>query len=118
MSARLALQRCWQHAAREAVARCPECGRSFCRECVVEHEGRILCAGCLARSSAPEQKSARRWSLVPVRRGLAALAGLLVLWFTFYAVGRGLLAIPSEWHEGAVWRRNFFQAIEEAEVEP
>jgi hypothetical protein len=55
---------------------------------------------------------------VPVRRGLAALAGLLVLWFTFYAVGRGLLAIPSEWHEGAVWRRNFFQAIEEAEVEP
>ena len=42
-------QRCWNHEAREAACRCPACGRSYCRECVSEHEGRLLCAACLSR---------------------------------------------------------------------
>jgi hypothetical protein len=113
MSSRLALQKCWHHAAREAVARCPECGRSFCRECVVEHGARIVCAGCLAKLSAASEKPARRWSFAPVWRAGAAVVGLILAWFTFFAVGQSLLSIPSEWHEGSVWQRTFYQLVEE-----
>ncbi|MCI0613826.1 rhomboid family protein, partial [bacterium] len=37
-------QRCFFHSQREAVVRCPECGRYYCRECVTEHLDRLLCA--------------------------------------------------------------------------
>ena len=37
-------QRCFNHMLREAVACCPECRRYFCRECVTEHEDKVLCA--------------------------------------------------------------------------
>ena len=43
----LAHQRCFNHALREAAARCPGCGNFFCRECVTEHDDRVLCAACL-----------------------------------------------------------------------
>ena len=49
---KLSAQRCFNHAGREAVARCPECSRYFCRECISEHRGRVVCAGCLASLSA------------------------------------------------------------------
>ena len=42
-------QRCFNHAGREAVARCPECGQFFCRECITEHEDRVLCSACLKK---------------------------------------------------------------------
>jgi hypothetical protein len=113
MNSRFALQKCWHHATREAVAKCPECGRSFCRECVVEHGARIICAGCLAKLSARPPESARRWDFAPLWRAGAALAGLVLLWFTFFAVGRALLAIPGEWHEGSVWERSLFELLEE-----
>ena len=50
----LSLQRCRNHAEREAVARCPGCGHHFCRECVTEHDDRILCAACLRKLTACE----------------------------------------------------------------
>ena len=40
-------QRCYHHHGREAVVRCPECGRFYCRECVTEHDDRMLCSRCL-----------------------------------------------------------------------
>ena len=45
----LAHQRCFNHATREAVARCPECHHFFCRECITEHDDRVLCTGCLKK---------------------------------------------------------------------
>jgi len=42
-------QRCHHHQFREAAARCPECGRYFCRECITEHADRVLCASCLGK---------------------------------------------------------------------
>jgi len=45
----LAYQRCLNHTFREAVARCPECGHYFCRECITEHEDRVVCASCLRK---------------------------------------------------------------------
>ena len=34
---------------REAVARCPECTQFFCRECITEHDDRVLCSACLKK---------------------------------------------------------------------
>lgn len=95
--------RCLNHATREAVARCPECRRYFCRECVTEHEGRVICSECLARlSRVAEKKPLRlRWLTTPV----GVVLGLAVAWLFFYGVGRVLVKIPAEWHEGTVWEK-------------
>jgi len=89
--------RCWNHEAREAVCRCLECGRSFCRECVTEHEARLLCARCLA---AHQPQSAAR----PRRRiaGLGmAIAGLLLAWIFFYGAGQALILVTGRMEQTA-----------------
>ena len=35
---------------------------------------------------------------------IQAMAGLILLWIVFYAVGRLLLIIPDAFHEGTLWR--------------
>lgn len=89
--------RCFNHAQREAAARCPECGRHFCRECVSEHSGRFLCATCIASQSSGKEDS------LPSRARLRSLmqfvAGILLLWTLLYGMGAGLLQIPSVFHE-------------------
>jgi len=91
------LQRfCLNHAEREAVARCPECGQFFCRECIVEHEERVVCAVCLKKLAAqapPERRQFRG----PLR--LAAWAvGVLLAWLFFYATAQALLLLPDKFH--------------------
>ncbi|MGP8246275.1 MAG: rhomboid family protein [Bryobacteraceae bacterium] len=76
-------QRCWNHEDREAVCRCPQCGRSYCRECVSEHESRLLCAACLkalAGRPVPRRRSLRR--LAPAA---LALAGIVTAWAVYFA---------------------------------
>jgi len=97
----LARKRCDNHANREAAARCPQCGRFFCRECVTEHAGRVICADCLA--TMVSQSDSRRWLAGGVAIYLAALAGTLVAWMAYYYIGRILLEIPHEFHEGLTW---------------
>lgn len=92
-------ERCFNHASREAVARCPECGRTFCRECISEHDDRIICASCLKRVSI---KAVRRSRLARVMWFAQVLLGMLVLWSSFYLLGKALLTIPSSFHEMAV----------------
>ena len=98
----LSQQRCFQHSAREAVARCPECRRFFCRECVTEHDARLLCAACLKQSArAPVLRSG---VLVPLLRLCQVTFGLLITVTFFYLLGRQLLSIPSSFHDGTIWR--------------
>lgn len=101
----LLLQRCFNHGQREAVARCPACGHYFCRECIAEHDDRVICAVCLRKLAHPPS--------LP-RRGLAGVApvcefllGLLVAWFFFYLIGESLLALPTTFHEGSLWQVNW-----------
>ena len=95
-------QRCLHHGNREAVARCPECKRFYCRECVSEHDNRILCAGCLRRLLEPA--APRRGHLDGIcRLGMSAI-GFALIWFFFFLIGRGLIAIPSSFHEGNIWK--------------
>lgn len=96
-------RRCARHPAREAAARCPSCGEFFCRECVVEHAGRLLCAACLEKAVAAVARRRRRWTAV--RRLAMATTGAIVLWVSFEAVGALLLKIPPAFHDGTVWKQ-------------
>lgn len=89
--------RCWNHESREAVGRCPECHRYFCRECVTEHEGRIICAGCVARLSGAGTDEKRTASVFWIAY---AIGGLILAWLVFYYVGAGLASTPSLFHGG------------------
>jgi hypothetical protein len=101
----LSRQRCYNHAWREAAARCPECGRYFCRECVTEHEDRVLCAACLMRlTGSKEERVSRVEYLI---RAMQFVIGLLILWLFFFMLGQGLLALPTSFHEGAVWQSEY-----------
>jgi len=98
---RLVHQRCFNHASREAAARCPRCRRFFCRECVTEHEGRVICARCLRELTADDP---RRRRLLPALGAVAAAGlGMMALWVSLYCIGRMLLAIPSTFHQGFLW---------------
>jgi hypothetical protein len=94
-------QRCFNHEFREAASRCPICRRYFCRECVTEHEDRVLCVKCLRKEVARQTMAAGGF-----RRALSKLlpvAGLLMAWLFFYVLGRTLLSIPVAVHDGTLW---------------
>ncbi len=95
-------RRCARHPTREAAARCPSCQEFFCRECVVEHEGRLLCAACLARTVSARARHRQRW--VVARRAGIGVAGFILLWLCFQSVGALLLRIPPKVHDGTVWQ--------------
>ncbi len=97
----LTKQKCFNHQGREAAARCPECGRNFCRECVTEHKGRVLCSSCingLLDSSKEKKARFNRFKQI-----FLFLAGITVTWMFFYYFGRILLSLPVSFHEGTLW---------------
>jgi hypothetical protein len=99
MSAIRSDQRCWIHEEREAAARCLACSRFFCRECVTEHAGQMMCAECVARAASPRQSSDRSRALwIKLAWTALALAGVFVTWLVFYYLGQGLAQMPSDFH--------------------
>jgi hypothetical protein len=94
-------QRCFHHEFREAASRCPICLRYFCRECVTEHDDRVLCAECLKKLMA--QEIVRTGGVRRIVRSLLPIAGLLMTWLFFYVLGRALLLIPAAVHDGTIW---------------
>lgn len=84
-------QHCWNHETREAVSRCPECRHSFCRECVTEHESRLLCAACIARlTQGTAVRSGFMRRLAPAGMMLAAL---LAAWLFYFALGQTAITL-------------------------
>ena len=106
MMANLAQQRCFNHAEREAVARCPECGRYFCRECITEHDDRVVCSACLRQLA--RKPLLQRKGFVGLARVGQCLLGLVAAWFFFYLVGEGLVSLPTAFHEGTLWQVNWW----------
>lgn len=94
-------QRCIRHPEREAAARCPECSRFFCRECVSEHEDRVLCASCLAAGLRVQAQGRSRFR--HLGRAVFAMLSICLAWWVFDLLGRGLMRLPSSVHEGTVW---------------
>ncbi len=90
------------------MARCPQCGHFYCRECVTEHDNRMLCNTCLVRTTAAAGPAVRRWGRY-VELLMTASMGFLILWGVFYLIGQGLLAIPHAVHEGTIWQHPWWQ---------
>ncbi len=82
------------------MARCPLCRNFYCRECVTEHEGRVVCAACLKIAV---QRAPGRRSLLRFASGGLPAAGLLLAWMLFYAIGRVLMLLPASVHDGTLW---------------
>lgn len=101
--------RCFNHALREAVARCPSCKRFFCRECVTEHEDRLTCASCLGKST--RERTAGRGAGRLVLNLARGVAGFVVIWIGFYLLGQFLLQIPSDLHEDVLWREHWLDEL-------
>jgi len=101
-------QRCLNHSQREAVARCPECRQFFCRECITEHDERVICAACLRKLA--QSSTAGRRGFAGFRLAVQCLAGLALAWFFFYLVGESLLALPSSFHEGTLWQNGWMDS--------
>ncbi len=101
-------QRWFNHLLREAVARCPECRRYFCRECVTEHEDMVLCAACLSRNSHPDRYHQSRFN--GLLRLIHFMMGSMILWIFFYYLGQLLLSLPSSFHEGTLWETGWWKA--------
>jgi len=95
-------QRCFNHEYRDAAALCPECSRFFCRECVTEHHGRVLCSECIGQqltTSAPGVNYLGR-----AAHGILILLGGLTAWYFFFYTGQTLLALPDTFHDGSFWK--------------
>jgi hypothetical protein len=98
----LSHQRCFNHSLREAAARCPECTKFYCRECITEHDDRVICAACLKKVA--RVPFTRRTGFVGVVRAVQLSASLLILVVFFYLLGRSLLSVPVSFHDGTVWK--------------
>jgi len=73
---------CLFHPLREAAARCPHCGGTFCRECVTDEEGKLACPPCLRRMAlppAPKRSLVRRFG--QFLAGFVSLACLMAIFF-------------------------------------
>jgi hypothetical protein len=101
----LAHQHCLNHDTREAVAQCPECRHFFCRECVTEHDDRLLCASCLRKIS--KAGGSHRHPFRNLARAGMSLAGLLMASLFFYWLAQILLMIPTSFHDGTLWKLPF-----------
>jgi len=99
-------QRCLNHMTREAVARCPECSRFFCRECITEHEDKVLCASCLRKrlKGSGQTSRGRQW----LYNWAQFLSGLVLIYIVFYYFAQVLLALPTAFHEGTIWQSGWW----------
>ena len=99
----VAEQRCLRHPLREAVARCLQCHYFYCRECITEHEDRVLCADCLAKFLRSSEKRGSIFGQIAV--ALFSTVGIATAWLFFYFIGELLVRAPISFHEGTVWEK-------------
>jgi hypothetical protein len=60
----------------------------------------MICARCLLPQTDKKHRSPLvRWA----GNLLLVITGLFLLWLLFFMLGRGLLAIPSSFHDGSAW---------------
>ena len=98
----LSQQRCFNHSHREAAARCPGCAHFYCRECITEHDDRVICAACLRKLA--RVPFTKRGGFVAVIRTFKVMAGVFLVWLFFHYFGQTLLSVPSSFHDGTVWK--------------
>lgn len=90
----LKAKRCFNHSVREAVAKCLDCGNFFCRECITEHNTKLVCCNCLGKTT-QEAKAGNTLLSTLTMVGLSVL-GLIVLWMFFLFIATRLLNVESD----------------------
>lgn len=95
----VARMRCYNHPLREAAALCTVTGKPFCRECIVEHEGRMVSAAVVAELLAKKEKKAGGWWAGAVSWLVAGCSLFLIVW-AFMLLGKILTSLPHAFHEG------------------
>ena len=81
-------KRCFNHADREASARCPSCKNDFCRECITEHDGKMLCVNCL--KAATKKKKSQKKIITPIIYTLLFAGALILTFLCFVWLGRNI----------------------------
>ena len=97
--------------------RCPSCARFYCRECVTEHAGRMVCAPCLraefaaaagpARPGNGQARRVLRAGSLGAWRAAQVGAGFALAWLFFHLAAQKLASLPENFHEGTVWKAAF-----------
>jgi len=103
MSSPIAKSICLIHPDRSAVARCPACREFFCSECITEHDGKLICAACLAKGSVQRRGPEKKRLVIHPAAVLQFLVALALCWALYYFAGRFLGGIPDEFHDGTIW---------------
>jgi len=86
--------RCLFHPLREAAARCPHCGGTFCRECVTDEEGKLACPPCLRRMERPP--APKRSRMQQFRQTMIGVLALVSLTAVLFAVLRWRVNTPED----------------------
>jgi hypothetical protein len=86
--------RCLFHPLREAAARCPHCGGTFCRECVTDEEGKLACPPCLRRLARPAASKASPGRML--RQVLAGFAAFVCMVALTFALLRWRMKTPEQ----------------------
>jgi len=99
MSKAVYSKRCSNHPSREAVARCPICQKFYCRECITEHDGKMLCKYCL-ESKIESQKNDKKSSLFlkQVIIVILFISSFALSWFLFAMLGKIIMLFPQKYH--------------------
>ncbi len=102
--------RCFNHSEREATARCPVCQSHFCRECITENNGVMICARCLSKSKKLTIWSRNMRELIFL--SFMFMFSFFIMWSIFYSVGHIFSLIPEKYHEGAFINHILTKALE------
>lgn len=94
---------CVTHADRVSAARCPSCRQFYCAECITEHEGRMICAGCLEKQLVQIQPAEAKRRSFPLAAIVQFVMAVLVVWVVFYFFAKTLADIPDDFHDGTIW---------------
>jgi len=99
--------RCHNHSFREAVVRCPACKGDFCRECVTEHRGKMLCTNCLKQADQRPQRAGTLLKRIALL--LFFVMSFMVTWAFFFWIAEVLAGIPQKYHDGTFLTESIFR---------
>ncbi|MEI7730442.1 MAG: hypothetical protein WCO56_12775 [Verrucomicrobiota bacterium] len=69
---------------------------------MTEHDDRLICAACLAKTG--QVASTRQRGFPLLWRGLQFAVGVALICFFFHLAAVLLMKIPSAFHEGTLWK--------------
>ena len=95
-------KRCFNHISREAAACCPVCKRFFCRECITEHDDRVICSSCLGKKVSIKKDP--KTAITVLKSILYFTIGFFIIWIFFFIMGKSLLSLPDTFHKGTMWK--------------